>query len=71
MYWPAIGNLVCVLAYHWLFVLYDVIFYRHYKKLNFPGPIKDSIMDGMTDKVNYRVALLLKIQKSWVVFIVG
>ena len=26
-YWPIIGNLVCVLAYHWLFVLYVVIFY--------------------------------------------
>ena len=30
LYWPAIGNLVFVLAYHWSFVLYDVIFYRHY-----------------------------------------
>ena len=31
--WTAIGNLFCVLAYHWLFVLYDVIFYGHYKEL--------------------------------------
>ena len=27
-YWPAIGNLVRVLAYHCLFVLYDVIFFK-------------------------------------------
>ena len=33
VYWPAIGNLVCVFAYHWSFVFYDVIFYRQYKKL--------------------------------------
>ena len=40
-YWPtisplkfslAIGNLVCVLAFHWSFVLYDLIFYWHYKE---------------------------------------
>ena len=30
VYWPAIGNLVCKFAYHWSFVLYDDIFYRHY-----------------------------------------
>ena len=32
VYWPAIGNLVCVLAYHWTFKWYDVIFYRHHKR---------------------------------------
>ena len=25
VYWPAIGNLACVLAYHWSFLLHDVI----------------------------------------------
>ena len=33
VYWPAIGNLVCALAYHWSFVLYDVIFCRQNKEL--------------------------------------
>ena len=32
--WPAIGNLVCVLAYHWSIVLYDIIFFRYYKQLH-------------------------------------
>ena len=26
VYWPVIGNLFCVLAYHWSFVLYDESF---------------------------------------------
>ena len=32
-YWYAIGKLVCVSVYYWpmTFVLYDVIFYKHYK----------------------------------------
>ena len=29
--WPAIFNSVCVLAYHWSFVLYDVIFKMNYQ----------------------------------------
>ena len=33
VHWPAIGNLGCVLAYHWSFVLYDVIFYMDNKQL--------------------------------------
>ena len=35
VYWTVIGNLVCVLAYHGSFVLYDVIFCRHYKDILF------------------------------------
>ena len=30
-----IVQLKCILAYHWSFVFYDVIFYRHYKQLYF------------------------------------
>ena len=29
-----IGNLVYELAYRWSFVFYDVIFYRHFKKVD-------------------------------------
>ena len=36
LYWPEIGysNLVCVVAYHWSFVLYDVIFISTIKSFN-------------------------------------
>ncbi len=30
-----IGQLLCILAYQWSFILYDVIFIRHYKMLRF------------------------------------
>ena len=40
-YWPTIGHLKCILvchldcvmAFHWSFVLYDIIFYCHYTEL--------------------------------------
>ena len=34
LYWSVIGNSVCVFAYYWSFVFYDVIFYRHYKEIH-------------------------------------
>ena len=54
VYWPVIGILVYVLAFHWSFVLFDVVFIRYYKLLqkclqkkggeiaNFRGWIKGS-----------------------------
>ena len=43
----------CIKAYHWLFVLYDVIFYRYYKLLLIDR-LGDRQTDGRMDGHNKR-----------------
>ena len=44
--WPAIGSLVCVLANHWSFELYYIIFHRHSRRaMRFYTYFKSNFID--------------------------